>query len=91
MSINNPLRDASGAPHPMPVLVHLLTEAIKRLRTVEGRSETKNTPVTLWRGMRNIGELPRASSRRADRGAHVHGGDSRSRQVLGARARCCSS
>ena len=47
MSINNPLR-AAHTPHPMLVLVHLLTEAIKRLRTVEGRSATRNEPATLW-------------------------------------------
>ena len=42
----------------MPVLVHVLTEAIKRLRTVEGRDATQNEPLTLWRGMRNVAELP---------------------------------
>ena len=57
MSINNPLR-AAHTPHPMLVLVHLLTEAIKRLRTVEGRSATRNEPATLWRGMRNVADAP---------------------------------
>ena len=56
MSINAPLRE--GTEHPMPVLVHVLTEAIKRLRTVEGRDATQNEPLTLWRGMRNVAELP---------------------------------
>ena len=57
MSINSPVR-AARTPHPMPVLVHLLTEAIKRLRTVEGRSATRNEPATLWRGMRNVADAP---------------------------------
>jgi hypothetical protein len=58
MSINDPLRAARTAPHPMPVLVHLLTEAIKRLRTVEGRNASRNEPAMLWRGMRNVADAP---------------------------------
>ena len=62
--INNPLRGldlqfkprklSPAQPHPFPVTVHLLTEAIKRLRAVEANSSTQGDHVTLWRGMRNM-------------------------------------
>ena len=55
-SINNPLRDArlsAENPHPLPVTVHLLTEAIKRLRKIEGERPSASDRVVLWRGMRN--------------------------------------
>ena len=55
-SLNDPLRDpqlSDGKPHPFPVTVHLLTEAIKRLRAVEGESASSNAHVVLWRGMNN--------------------------------------
>lgn len=63
-SLNNPLRGLDNQfkprplsreqPHPFPVTVHLLTEAIKRLRAVEGEAATMNQPVTLWRGLRGM-------------------------------------
>ena len=52
-----PLRDvalSAKKPHLFPVTVHLLTEAIKQLRAVEGEASTRNQHVTLWRGMRNL-------------------------------------
>ena len=55
-SLNNPLRDpelSDDKPHPFPVTVHLLTDAIKRLRAVEGEAATSNEHVVLWRGMSN--------------------------------------
>ena len=66
-SINNPLRGLDGDgkprelngahPHPLPVTVHLLTEGIKRLRSVEAESSSRSKSVTLWRGLRSS-ELP---------------------------------
>ena len=56
MSINEPLRNASLSadnPHPLPVTVHLLTEAIKRLRKIEGEQKSAAERIVLWRGMRN--------------------------------------
>ena len=67
-SINNPLRDLDadfqprgplGAdnPHPLPVTVHLLSEAIRRLRAVEGEARGQagqKERVVLWRGLRHL-------------------------------------
>ena len=62
-SLNNPLRGtgldgrphelSSSCPHPLPVAVHLLTEALKRLRAVEAKRPTANQSAVLWRGMRD--------------------------------------
>jgi hypothetical protein len=62
-SLNDPLRcrDAEGGerpltpanPHPFPVTVHLLTEAIKRLRVLDAESAQSNEPMTLWRGLQD--------------------------------------
>ena len=49
-SLNNPLRDphlGPEKPHPFPVTVHLLTEAIKRLRRIEGEQASRNERVVL--------------------------------------------
>ena len=64
-SINNPLRDVSSqAPHPFPVTVFFLTDAIKRLRAVHAESKRDGDQkrgskegqpmLNLWRGMRNL-------------------------------------
>jgi hypothetical protein len=70
-SLNKPLRDlASGAcidPHPFPVTMAFLTEAIKKLRAVTAKEESRSSQRTserlsmalqpreiLWRGMKNI-------------------------------------
>jgi len=57
--LNSPFRDIhSTAPHPFPVTIYFLKEAIGKLRAVgaledkEGSSQT-NTLLDLWRGMRN--------------------------------------
>lgn len=59
-SLNKPLRDlASGAcidPHPFPVTMAFLTEAIKKLRAVTAKEESRSSQRAsiLWRGMKNI-------------------------------------
>ncbi|GBG30847.1 Ecto-ADP-ribosyltransferase 5 [Hondaea fermentalgiana] len=50
--INMPLRDQEDKePHPLPVTVALITEAIKRLRAEYDSSE--GTETVLWRGVKN--------------------------------------
>lgn len=64
--LNNPLRDTNrGRPHPFPVTIAFLRDAISKLRAVgaeedaarptgeEGKSETR---LDLWRGMRGLKE-----------------------------------
>ena len=55
-SINTPLRGALSdeEPHPFPVTLYLLTEAIKQLRAVEAQSPTAEDHVILWRGVRGV-------------------------------------
>jgi len=52
--INNPLRDLNRfdtrTPHPLPVTVWYITDAIKRLRRVA----TDLSNFTLWRGMKGV-------------------------------------
>lgn len=56
-SINDPLRDRQrhqkNEPHPMPVLVHQLDKAIRKLRAVEAHGATKSASIDLYRGLRN--------------------------------------
>ena len=42
------------APHPLPVTVALIHDALKRLRVVAGESAQSNTPVTLYRGLKGM-------------------------------------
>ena len=48
----NPRVLSDENPHPFPVTMDLLAEAIKRLRAVE--SENVEGTITLWRGLRNV-------------------------------------
>jgi hypothetical protein len=55
--INIPLRDLGrherGEPHPLPVTVAFLTEAIRRLRAVGAKQANASLPVVLYRGLAN--------------------------------------
>ena len=54
-TINNGLRDQerfqAGRPHPLPVTVAFIKEALSKLRAVAGSSSDANTEVFLYRGM----------------------------------------
>ena len=51
-TINQPLR--AGRRHPLPVTVHFLADAIKRLRGVTIGTQDANVAKTYWRGMRDL-------------------------------------
>ena len=52
-SLNGPLRDQSRtAPHPFPITVFLIADALKKLRAGEQAGGRAN--VALWRGMRDM-------------------------------------
>lgn len=54
-SINAPLRDLNRSkPHPFPVLVSLIADGLKRLRSVGGDKSSSRQQRTFWRGMRNL-------------------------------------
>ena len=57
-TINNGLRDqqryGAGRPHPLPVTVAFIKEALGRLRAVAGKSRQANTELILYRGMRGM-------------------------------------
>lgn len=57
-SINDPLRDheriARREPHPLPLTVVLIKNAVGKLRVVEATGEDANKTVDLYRGMRNV-------------------------------------
>ena len=54
-SINQPLRDHERCgPHPFPVTVNLITEGLKRLRTIGAQDQDAHSLRNLWRGMRNL-------------------------------------
>ena len=57
-TINNGLRDQQryreGRSHPLPVTVACIKEALGRLRAVAGQSPEANTPVVLFRGMKDM-------------------------------------
>ena len=57
-TINNALRDQARyrdkRPHPLPITVALIREALGRLRVVAGESSEANTMVTLYRGMKDM-------------------------------------
>ena len=42
------------SPHPLPITMGLINEAIRRLRVVEAASDTANTCQDLWRGVRDV-------------------------------------
>ena len=54
-TINNPLRDQerynASRPHPLPVTVALINDALKRLRAIGARGPAANSLVELYRGM----------------------------------------
>jgi len=56
-SINNPLRDQGryqrGEPHPLPVTVALIAEALGKLRAVEAGKKALDK-VELYRGMKDV-------------------------------------
>ena len=55
--MNDPLRDQerhqNRRRHPLAVTVSFLQDAVKKLRSVEAVSESRNTEIILWRGMAN--------------------------------------
>lgn len=54
-SINTPLRDQTDgrAPHPLPVTVNYIKDAIGKLRAVEAHMGDQGE-LDLWRGMKNL-------------------------------------
>ena len=53
--INAPLRQVGRtAPHPLPVTVSFLAEAVGKLRAVAAKEAHANRQLDLWRGMRNL-------------------------------------
>ena len=57
--MNTALRDRDrverGEPHPLPVTVSYLNEAVKKLRAVQADDADGPTAnITLWRGLRNL-------------------------------------
>ena len=53
--INGPLRDAGrSGPHPLPVTVSFLAEAIGKLRAVGADQPLANRNLDLWRGMKDL-------------------------------------
>ena len=54
-SINTPLREqaAERSPHPLPVTVNYIREAIGKLRAVEAHAGDQGV-LDLWRGMKNL-------------------------------------
>ncbi len=56
--INGPLRDqeqvSRGKVHPLPVTVMLIMRGIKKLRTVNSKSDKATQGMVLWRGLKNI-------------------------------------
>jgi len=54
-SLNNPMRDTARAgPHPLPITMNCIAEAIRRLRAVSANQEDANEGVALWRGLRDM-------------------------------------
>lgn len=57
-SLNSPLRDTerflNREPHPLPITVAFIGEAIRRLRVVDAQSENRNQPLELYRGLRDM-------------------------------------
>jgi hypothetical protein len=55
MSLNMPLRDVnSKEPHPFPVTIRFIAEAIKQLRSVGAAQDRTSSTSELWRGMRDL-------------------------------------
>ena len=57
-TINNGLRDQgrykAKRPHPFPVTVKVIQDALLKLRAVASESEQANTELTLYRGMKDM-------------------------------------
>ena len=57
-TINNALRDRDrlqrGETHPLPIMVWLLQNAVKKMRTQAANSDTCMQPLDLYRGMSNV-------------------------------------
>jgi len=57
--MNGPLRSQEFGqgkrPHPLPITMAFLSEAIKKLRAVHASRPEATTEMCLWRGMRNLG------------------------------------
>ena len=57
-TINNPLRDLErlkkGKPHPLPIMVWLLQNAVKKMRTQAANSDNHLQEFDLYRGMSNV-------------------------------------
>ena len=54
-SLNGPLRDQSRtAPHPFPITIYLIADALKKLRGAGGEQAGGRANVALWRGMRDM-------------------------------------
>jgi len=55
MSLNTPLRNIeSREPHPLPVTIMFITDAIKKLRSVGAAQDRTSSTSELWRGMRDL-------------------------------------
>ena len=57
--LNKPLRlllDEHPVPHPLPVTVAILAEAIKQLAGVERKQPSASSQVNLWRGLHGLEE-----------------------------------
>ena len=58
--INDPLRqEPPTRPHPFAATTYFISDGIKKLRAVAANLADAHTPVTYWRGMKDLG----ASSR----------------------------
>ena len=54
-SLNNPLRDQTrSAPHPFPITINLITEGLKRLRSIGADDDDAHTTRVLWRGLKHL-------------------------------------
>ena len=53
--LNGPLREVGRtAPHPLPVTVSFLAEAIGKLRAVGAKTPQANRQLDMWRGMKDL-------------------------------------
>ena len=55
-SLNGPLRNSASdrPPHPFPVTINLIKDGIGKLRAVGASSADAQSPVDLWRGLRDM-------------------------------------
>ena len=55
VAINEPLRNMrEGVEHPLPVLVTILAEALRKLRQIGANDMAAVAEMVLWRGMKNL-------------------------------------